>query len=209
MIHTRAFQVLAGVVLAAASVSAMANEIAYVSSAGGYMLHGSGGAVLADWRGQAPLSFPGYGQIRQGGQCLTGATGGQQLRWEGCRAGDKGQVWALTGSKLNNELGWCADVEGGRQAAGTRVLAYKCSGASNQQWQGHVMRSGQAVAAGIANPAVRAQFLSTANSARPGAVISLATGQVVSAGGANVVSAGGGNVVSAGGGNVVSAGGAN
>jgi hypothetical protein len=209
MICSRTVRVLASFALFAASGFAAAGEIAYISSSGGYMLHGSGGATLADWRGQAPVSFTGYGQIKQGGQCLTGATGGQQLRWEGCRGGDKGQIWALNGSKLNNELGWCADVEGGRQAAGTRVLAYKCSGASNQQWRGHAAQSAQSVAGRISNANVRSQFLATANSARPGTIISLATGQAVAAGGANVVAAGGGNVVAAGGGNVVAAGGLN
>lgn len=207
MIHT--IRIATALALASAGLTASAAGIGYLSSSGGYMLHGSGGAVLADWRGQAPIAFSGYGQIRQGGQCLSGSAGGQQLRWDACRNGDKGQVWALNGSKLNNELGWCADVEGGRQAAGTRVLAYQCNGGGNQQWRGHAVQPAQAVAGRIANPAIRAQFLATANSASPGSIISTATGQVVSAGGANVVSAGGANVVSAGGGNVVSAGGAN
>jgi hypothetical protein len=209
MFQTRSFKVLAALTLSVFATTATAADIAHVSSSGGYMLHGSGGAVLAEWRGQAPLAFTGYGQLRQGGQCLSGATGGQQLRWESCRAGDKGQIWALNGSKLNNELGWCADIEGGRQAPGARVLAYKCHGASNQQWQGHVSRSAQSVAAGIANPSIRAQFLSTVNSARAGTQISLATGQVIAPGGGNVVAPGGGNVVAAGGGNVVAAGGLN
>lgn len=209
MTHARTLRLAATLALAAASFTASAADIGYVSSSGGYMLHGSGGAVLADWRGQAPISFSGYGQLRQGGQCLSGSAAGQQLRWESCRNGDKGQVWALNGSRLNNELGWCADVEGGRQAAGTRVLAYQCNGGGNQQWRAHATQSAQSVAGRIANPAIRAQFLAAANGAAPGTIISTATGQVVSAGGANVVSAGGANVVSAGGGNVVSAGGAN
>jgi hypothetical protein len=211
MFHAKTVHIVAtlGLVSASFSFAAVAGDIAYISSAGGYMLHGSSGAVLADWRGQAPLVFSGYGQIRQGGQCLTGSTGGQQLRWDACRGGDKGQIWALNGSKLNNELGWCADVERGRQAAGTHVLAYQCNGGGNQQWHGHPSRSAQSVAAGIADPATRAKFLAAANSARPGTPISLATGQVIAAGGDNVVAPGGANVIAAGGGNVVASGGAN
>jgi hypothetical protein len=209
MFQTKAARIIATLALAAASMTAVAGDISYIASSGGYMLHGSGGAVLADWRGQAPITFSGYGQIRQGGQCLTGSTGGQQLRWDACRGGDKGQIWALNGSKLNNELGWCADVERGAQAAGTRVLAYQCNGGDNQKWRGLAAQPAQALASRIANPAIRSQFLATANSARPGTLISLATGQVVAAGGANVVAAGGANVVAAGGGNVVAAGGAN
>jgi hypothetical protein len=196
-------------VLALAASAASAGEIGYISSAGGYMLHGSGGAELADWRGQAPIAFSGYGQIRQGSQCLTGSTGGQQLRWEACRNGDKGQVWALNGAKLNNELGWCADVERGRQAAGTRVLAYQCNGGSNQQWRGLPVQPAQAFAARIADPALRAKFLATVNSVAPGTMVSTATGQVVASGGANAVAAGGANVIAAGGANVVASGGAN
>lgn len=209
MLQFRSARILATLALMAASHTAAAANIAYISSSGGYMLHGSGGATLANWQGQAPISFSGYGQIKQGGQCLGGSAGGQQLKWEGCRSGDKGQIWALNGSKLNNELGFCADVERGNQAAGTRVLAYQCNGGSNQKWRGHAAESAQSMAGRIPNPAVRDKFINTANSARPGTIISLATGQAVAAGGANVVAAGGGNVVAAGGGNVVAAGGGN
>jgi hypothetical protein len=209
MFQTKAMRVLATFALAAASMTAVAGDISYIASSGGYMLHGSGGAVLADWRGQAPIAFSGYGQIRQGGQCLTGSTGGQQLRWDACRGGDKGQVWALNGSKLNNELGWCADVERGAQAAGTRVLAYQCNGGDNQKWRGLAAQPAQSVAAGIPDPAIRKRFLDAVNGARPGDVISKASGQVVASGGGNAVAAGGANVIAAGGGNVVAPGGAN
>lgn len=209
MVQTRAIRAVAALALGAASLAASAADFGYISSSGGYMLHGSGGAELADWRGQAPIAFSGYGQIRQGGQCLSGPTGGQQLRWDACRNGDKGQIWALNGAKLNNELGWCADVERGKQAAGTRVLAYQCNGGANQQWRGLAIQPGQALAARIGDPALRAKFLASVNSARPGTLISMATGQVVASGGANAVAAGGANVVAAGGGNVVASGGAN
>ena len=101
-------------------------------------------------------------------------------------------------------------MQGNRGGAGVPVLAWKCSGAANQQWKALGKVPAQDYAARhIPDPAVRSTFVGTAQSARPGTVISLSTGRVVSAGGANVVSAGGANVVSAGGGNVVSAGGAN
>jgi hypothetical protein len=209
MVHTHTVRVFTTLALATASLTALAGDIGYISSSGGFMLHGGGGAELADWRGQAPLAFSGYGQIRQDGKCLTGDTGGQQLRWDACRSGDKGQVWALNGSKLNNELGWCADVERGRQAAGTRVLAYQCNGGGNQQWRGHATQSAQTVAARIGDLTLRAKFLAAVNAARPGTIISLASGQAVAAGGANVVASGGANVIAAGGGNVVASGGAN
>ncbi|MEJ7929894.1 RICIN domain-containing protein [Ramlibacter sp. AN1015] len=198
--------------LAFAGLSAQASEVAYIASSGGYMLHNQGGAaVTRDWDGAGAIQgFTGYGAIRVDGQCLTGQSGSQPLRWESCRNGDKAQIWKLSGRKLNNELGWCADVQGNRGGAGVPVLAWNCSGATNQQWKALARESAQSFAGRqIRDPGVRNAFIQAARSARPGVVISTATGQVVSAGGANAVSAGGANVVSAGGGNVVSAGGMN
>ncbi|MFZ2220757.1 MAG: ricin-type beta-trefoil lectin domain protein [Rhodoferax sp.] len=197
--------------LVLATGAAAANNVAYISSSSGYMLHNSAGnAVTADWRGQAPLQgFSGYGQIQLSGQCLTGRSSGQPLRWEGCVSGEKAQIWKLSGSRLNNEINLCADVEGGRGGAGVRVLAWQCKGGSNQYWRAHTAVTVESVANGISNTTVRNTFLNTARSASPGTVISTQTGQVVAAGGANAVAAGGANVVAAGGGNVVAAGGRN
>lgn len=201
---------LSVVALALLTHTASAGNIAYLSSSSGFMLHNSGGtAVTADWRGQAPLEgFSGYGQIRLNGQCL-GGKDNQPLRWEGCRGGDKGQIWAFRNGKLNNELGWCADVEGGRGGSGVRVLAWNCSGSSNQKWKAHQIQSAQSVAARIGNPSAGKTLVDTARVARPGEVISLATGRVVASGGGNVVAAGSANVIAAGGGNVIAPGGAN
>lgn len=200
----------AAIALAALAGAAQA-QIAYISSASGYMLNASGStAVTADWRGQPPIQgFGGYGNIQMGGRCLTGRTGGQPLTWEGCNGADKAQRWALGGGKLNNELGWCADVEGNRGGAGVRVLAWQCGGQVNQRWRSHRALTVQQAAAGIANPAARAAFERNAASAPPGSVISGATGQIVGAGAGNIVGAGAGNLVSIGGGNVVAAGAGN
>jgi len=197
--------------LALAGLSAQAADIVYISSASGYLLHNSGGAaVTAPWNGQAVVQgFSGYGQVRIGGQCLTGRSPNQQLRWEGCKDGDKSQRWSLANRKLNNELGFCADVEGNRSGAGVRVLAWNCSGASNQQWKAHHRETAQSYAMRINDPAVRAEFIKNAQAASPGTIISIANGRVIAPGGGNVIAPGGANVVSAGGGNVVSAGGLN
>lgn len=201
---------LSVVALALVTHTAVAGNIDYLSSSGGYMLHNSGGtAVTADWRGQSALQgFSGYGQIRLNGQCL-GGKDNQPLRWEGCRGGDKSQTWAFRNGKLNNELGWCADVEGGRGGAGVRVLAWNCSGSSNQRWNAHHVVSAQSLGARIGNSSVARTLADTARVARPGEIISLATGRVVAGGGGNVVAAGSANVVAAGSGNVIAPGGAN
>lgn len=196
--------------LASATLVAHADPIAYIATWRGHMLHMSGStAVTADWRGQTPISgFSGYGQVQMNGRCLTGRTARQPLTWDGC-SNDRSQRWKLSGGRLNNELGFCADVERASTSSNARILAWECTGAPNQNFTANYLRPAHSVASRIGNPSVREKFLASARSAAPGSLISTSTGQVVSAGGANAVSAGGANVVSAGGGNVVSAGGLN
>lgn len=203
---------LALAALLAACATAHANGINFISSVhSGHLLGNSGGVGAAvAWNPQhAVQGFGGYGQINSRGQCLTGRQSGQPLRWEGCRGGDKSQVWALRGAKLSNEMGFCADVEGGNRAAGARLVAWSCSGATNQQWRAHGAAQPAASLQAKVPAGARAEFVRNAQSAAPGSVISLATGKVVAAGGGNVVAAGGLNVIAAGGGNVVAAGGLN
>ena len=196
---TRLCALMAPILLGAASLAAQANEIAHISTSSGYVLDNSGGAaVTADWKGQSPISgFTGYGQVRHNSQCLTGnGPAGQQLRWDTCRSGDKSQIWALDRSQLNNELGWCADVEGNRGGAGVRVLAWQCSRAVNQQFKAHRVESLQSAANRISDPAVRQAFIQTAESAKPGSVVSLKTGRLIKPGGGELIGAGAWNVVS-------------
>lgn len=202
---------LCALALATGALAAHAAQISYISSSGGYMLHMSANtAVTANWQGQAPIQgFSGYGLIQMNGRCLTGHNGGQPLTWEGCNGGDRNQKWSLSGGRLNNEAGWCADVEGNRSGAGVHVIAFKCTGAPNQQWKSHYVESAQAAAAKIGNPQVKAEFLKTAQSAPPGAVISLSTGRIVAQGAGNIVAQGAGNVVAQGAGNIVAQGAGN
>lgn len=208
---------------------AVANaQIAYISSSNGYMIHDGGGvAVTTPWQGQAPISgFSGYGQISINGRCLTGRQGNQPLRFEPCRHGDTSQTWKLSGGQLNNEGGWCADVEGNRGGPGVRVLAWQCSRAVNQRFRAHQLVSAQEFARqAIRDPNISRAFVESANRARPGQLISVASGRLVGDGGgtligqdgagvvatdgAGIVAAGGGNIVAAGGGNIVAAGGGN
>ena len=197
---------LAAGVIAVGANSASA-QIAYISTSGGYMVHNGGGnAVTADWRGQAPLSFGGYGELKLNGQCLTQHNEGQALKWEGCR-NDKSQKWSLNGGRLNNEGGWCADVQGNRSGAGVPVIAWKCTGAVNQQFKGHRIQS--AASLNIPNPQIKAKVVQLAQSVAPGTVISTATGGIVASGAGNIVASGAGNVVAAGAGNIVASGAGN
>ena len=181
------------VVVAMTAGMVQAQEIPYISSSSGYMLNASGGgAVTADWKGQAPIQgFTGYGQVKTNGSCLTGRDGQQQLRWESCKSGDKAQIWALSNGRLNNELGWCADVEGNRSGPGVRVLAWKCSGAINQQWSGAKTVSANDYLNKIQDRSVRDALSAKIRSANPGSRIQLTdkeSSALIAAGGLNLMS---------------------
>ena len=131
---------LALTVLIGTCATAQASDINFISSVhSGHLLGNSGGVGAAvPWGPQHALQgFSGSGQIQSRGQCLTGKQSGQPLRWEGCRSGDKSQAWALRGAKLSNEIGFCADLEGENRAANARLVAWSCTGRSNQQWRAH------------------------------------------------------------------------
>ena len=168
--------------------------VGYIATPGGLLLQASGeDAVLAPWNRQSPIQgFSGYGRIHLEGRCLTGRGEGMPLRWEGCRLGDKAQVWKLIGERLSNELEQCADVE----TAG-RVQAQPCTGEPGQRWKGLHTEAAEDVARGIADPLVRRVFLRSVASAPAGGLVSLASGlavQAATAGGV-VVHLGGGTVV--------------
>lgn len=168
--------------MACVAGQAVGAEIAYISSSSGYMLHAGGtNAATANWTGQPPISgFTGYGPIRASGRCLTGrGPEGRPLTWEGCRSGDKAQIWALSNARLNNESGWCADVEGNRPGAGVRVLAWRCTGAVNQRWKAHAIVSANEVAQRIQNPQARAAFINNAARAQPGQMIDARSGGLI------------------------------
>jgi hypothetical protein len=177
--------------------------VSYIASSGGYVLHMSGdGAVIASWGDQSPVQgFSGFGQVHLGGRCLTGKQGGQQLRWEGCRVGDKAQVWSLAGGALTNDMALCADVQGA-QASNAPVMGNGCNRSPGQQWNGLTVASAGAFATRIADAAARATFVRTAQSAQAGTFISLATGLAMPGRAMPLVGA----VISAGGGNVITPG---
>lgn len=212
MIRQSQLTTLIASALALGATAATAADIAYISSATGYMVHDSGGtAVTANWAGQAAISgFRGYGPIQINGRCLTtSGPAGQPLRWQNCVRGNKAQIWALSNKRLNNELGWCADVEGNRQGAGARLVAWQCHGAANQQFKAHRLVSAQQAAAQIRDPGVKQAFIRNAQNARPGQIISQSTGQLLNVGVGGLISAGGMNLVAAGSGNLIAAGGLN
>jgi hypothetical protein len=130
--------------------------IQYLSSSTGYVLHRSGNtAVVSQWQGQKPIAnFTGYGQIMMDNMCLTGNNGEQPLTWEPCR-NDPGQRWGIDNGRLRNERGWCADLEGGRNGANVRVLAWKCHGGDNQRWKSHYVESANDYISKIPDASIR------------------------------------------------------
>ena len=218
---------LMGVVLSSGAfflsppISSAADNVAYISSSSGYVLHRNSAnvAVTANWNGQAPIvGFSGYGQIRMDGLCLTGApqSGPGPLTWEPCR-NIPAQRWGLVNTNqpnklLRNEGGWCADVEGNAAGAGVRVLAFTCSGVVNQLWKAHLTQNAQPIINKITDPNIRSSITNKVNVTRP-TVVTLTPSeaqQLVAQGGGNLVAQGGGTftqkanqLVATGGGNVM------
>jgi hypothetical protein len=151
------------------------------------------------------FGFNGYGSVNVGGLCLdtvpvNGNPEGQPLKFVRCN-NSAGQRWAHDpqNKAIRNEQGWCTDIRGGSTQRGAQVIAWRCSGATNQQWSvGRVVPIGQL----NANWNVRQQLQQMDQRIN-------AAGGVVATGGGNVVATGGGNVVATGGGNIVAVGGGN
>ncbi|WP_053735322.1 RICIN domain-containing protein [Nocardia sp. NRRL S-836] len=80
---------------------------------------------------------------RHSGRVLTGAGGsaqGAQLE-QRADTGSTDQWWKVVDAGgghvqlVNVRTGWCADVEGGAQTDGAKVVQWQANGAENQQWQ--------------------------------------------------------------------------
>ena len=151
----------------------------------------------------------GYGQMKVSGQCLDTANGSRG----GTKQGDaliignctnsRSQKWGFdrASGKFRNEEGWCADIKGGARSQGSPVIAWSCSGASNQAWfTGNVMKIDQARNL----PPQSLDMLRKAD-----ANINRSGGNIIAAGGGNMVAAGGGNIIAAGGGNIIAGGAGN
>jgi hypothetical protein len=65
--------------------------------------------------------------------------------------------------------------------------------------QAHPVVPAQSVAARISDPGVRQALLQTAQTARPGSLISLTTGRLIAAGGQHMIAGGNGHLIAAGG----------
>jgi hypothetical protein len=143
-----------------------------------------------------------YGQITLGnGDCLQGgAQKGAGVTAQPC-ANTPHQKWGFqSDGSLRNEAGWCADIEGAKRDAGTRVISWDCNGgAGNQKWYPAV--TAKSAYLGLADLAALSKRTRGTTSILSSP--SFSTSNMVAAGGGNLVAAGGGNMVAAGGGNLV------
>jgi hypothetical protein len=173
-----AFARCSGLLLLLAGAATARAGVGYIV-AGAQVLHAAGeAAVVAPWRGQAPIQgFGGYGRIHADGACLTAGAPGQPLRWEGCRGGDKAQVWKLAAGRLSNERGQCAQREA--HGVGVRVLAAACNGVPEQRWSSWSSMPARRAAARMRDPQRRGRFLQNVEALPAGTVLSFATGEPV------------------------------
>ncbi len=174
---------------------------------------------------QLRFSTGSYGMLTAAGRCLTSGTATGPLTLQPCTNATN-QRWGLQpDGSLRNELGFCADIEGGNRSAGGRVVGWTCSGAMNQKW--YTATSGASVrmtqipsnlySGSIAGSAlISSRGISTSNIVAGGAGNIVAGGagniiaaSVVAGGAGNIVAAGAGNIVAGGAGNIVAGGAGN
>lgn len=161
-----------------------------------------GGSDLILWNchggSNQQVSFNGYGPLTMNGRCVTAQGEGQPLVVQSCDGSKKSQKWAMKGGQINNEEGWCMDVKGQADRAGSSIIAWKCHGGTNQKF-----RKGSSKPVGSLPHDVRQKVEGMDKR------IAQNGGNVVAMGGANVVAMGGMNLIATGSGKVVAMGGAN
>lgn len=150
-----------------------------------------------------------YGQISLGNQqCLTSGTAhGGVLTAQTCTNATN-QRWGFqSNGTLRNELGMCADIEGGGKHSGARILGWTCSGSSNQRWYPAI--TGRSAYVGIsATAAIGSQsaksYLSSPNFSG-GNIVAGGAGNIVAGGAGNLIANDGASIVAGGAGNIIAA----
>lgn len=146
-----------------------------------------------------------YGMISLGNnQCLTSGTWTGPLSAQTCTNASN-QRWGFQpNGTLRNELGFCADIEGGNRNSGTRVMGWWCQASSNQMWYPSVTSNsanlGLAQTSGLVGQSGKTSFISS---------MGFSGGNIVASGGGNIVAGGAGNIVAGGAGNIIAGGAGN
>ncbi|WP_395650195.1 ricin-type beta-trefoil lectin domain protein [Brevundimonas sp.] len=146
-----------------------------------------------------------YGMISLGNQtCLQSNGQGSPLSAAGCNNGQN-QRWGIQANgELRNELGLCADIEGGNRASGARIVGWSCHGGMNQKWY-------TATSGGRAT--YRISSTTPLSGLQPGRALLASRGvsssNIVAGGAGNIVAGGAGNIVAGGAGNIIAGGAGN
>lgn len=148
-----------------------------------------------------------YGMISLGDQrCLTSGTAqGGPLTVQPCTNATN-QRWGFqSNGTLRNELGFCADIEGGARNSGARVLGFPCHTGTNQQWYPAV--TAQSAPMGL----LAGQRLPGQSGGARSVLVNggFSGGNIVASGGGNIVAGGAGNMIAANGGAIVAGGAGN
>lgn len=146
-----------------------------------------------------------YGMISLGNnQCLTSGLVNGPLTAQTC-TNAKNQKWGFqSNGTLRNELGLCADIEGGSRNGGTRVMGWGCQGSINQMWYPSVTSKSASLSlaktSALVGQSGKTSFISS---------MGFSGGNIVASGGGNIVAGGAGNIVAGGAGNIVAGGAGN
>lgn len=158
-----------------------------------------------------------YGMLTTAGRCLTSGTSTGPLTLQPCTNATN-QRWGIQpDGSLRNELGFCADIEGGNRSAGGRVVGWSCSGAMNQKW--YVATSGARVRmtqipSNLYSGSIAGSALISSRGISSSNIVAGGAGNIVAGGAGNIIAAsvvagGAGNIVAAGAGNIVAGGAGN
>lgn len=162
-----------------------------------------------------------YGMISLGNnQCLTSGLINGALSAQNCTNATN-QKWGFQANgTLRNEIGLCADIEGGSYSSGARILGWNCTASSNQRFYPAIVANSAYI--GLTSVALLGSksdvkaFLSSNSfsggnivAGGAGNIVAGGAGNIIAAGGAKIVAGGAGNIIAAGAGNIIAAGGGN
>lgn len=149
-----------------------------------------------------------YGMISLGNQtCLQSNGSGAPLTAAACNNGTN-QRWGIqTNGELRNELGLCADIEGGNRSSGGRVVGFSCHGGMNQKW--YAATSGGRATYRVSSTTFAApppgRALVSSRGVSSSNIVAGGAGNIVAGGAGNIVAGGAGNIVAGGAGNIIAA----
>lgn len=148
-----------------------------------------------------------YGMVSLGNQtCLQSNGSGAPLTAAACNNGQN-QRWGFqSNGEFRNELGLCADIEGGNRSSGGRVVGFNCHGGMNQKW--YPASSGGQAAYSVSSttftpPARGAALLSSRGVSSTNIVaggagnLTLSGGRILAGGAGNILAGGAGNIIAA------------